>query len=485
MNRLRPFFLLIQRPMVLFGVIGWMIIASYLLGILVRPGGAPDLDLDAAYLTVVILSVYSGWIAGACVLELQQSSFAFVLPRASARLIPGFLLLGSLAVVFAVALTVSASPYPQSPGMLLLIGLGAYGLGGAIRDPQSGAMTGLGLALFLVLVIASATLGRLAAERPAWVAVAAAAVLFAGLYRLFSRAAFRSRPVGIRRTVLAFSLEKLARTDRNRVVSQGRRTLRWNTGYLGHETGRWLRAAWHETWGGLVWRSVPGFLARSWGLILLFVLAAWETMDQNGFWRALNWSLHDAIMRSPHAPEYGEKGGPFLLIAIFIAMLGASMAVFRPVMLHGGMRYPLSRRDLGRVAFAGSLADLALFLLLIAPAFYLVGLLTGWAAGFEARFDYMPYYLRVLLITLILMPFAYHLGLRFQLSTWRREVTSLVGVGLAQAAYVLAVVVLAYVAGRVFRSALIELSFMLSGLVVSRLLHRARLRARFETADLV
>ena len=484
MKTLRPFFLLIQRPLTLFGAIGWMIIATFLISALVKPGGDPDTFMDAAFLTVIVLSVYSGWVLGACVLELQQASFSFTLPGARRSLVPGFLIMGAISAGFAVAFVAAASPHPQSTVLLFVVGMGSYALGGAIRDPQSDFMTGLSVALFLVLVVTSGTLGQFATESPQFIVTGAIALLLMGIYRLFARMAFRTRAVDARSMVLAFSLKKLVRSDRYRRLSYGPRKSRWKPARLGQDTAGWVRAAWHETYGATTVRAFGRFLARSWGLFLLIVLAAREGSGEVGFFKAVCWSLHDAIMRSPYSPVFGEKGGPFLIVAIGIAVAGSAMAVFSPVRLSERMLYPLSRRQKCRVRFIGSLVDLTILLFLVAPVLYLLGHATGWVVGIESRFDYVPYFFRVLLVTLILMPFAYWLSLLIGSPAIRQVNPSVVGIVLGQAAFVLVALLLMFVVGQLSLYPWVEILVLFVCLVLSRMLYGVYLRSWYRTADL-
>lgn len=484
MKILSPFFLLIQRPLVLFGAIGWMIIATLLIGGLVTSGGDRETFMDAAYLTVVVLSVYTGWIAGACVLELQQSSFAFTLPGSENKLIPGFLLAGVISVALAAALVAGASPFEENTPLLFLVGIGGYALGGAIRDPQSEFMTGLSIALFLVLVGTSGTLGLFAERSPALVAAGSVGLLLMGIHRLFARAAFRGRPINPRSMVLAFSLDKLSKVDRRRAISYGPRKSSWTSAYLGSNAGNWVRAAWYETYGEFKLRSFLVFMSRSWGLFLVLLLAAGEAREDIGFFKSLCWSLHDAIMRSPHSPEYGEKGGPFLIIAVGLLILGATMAAFRPVTLVESLMHPVSRQLKARVMFFGSLLDLSILLGAVAPIMFILGHAAGWVVGIESRFDYMPYFFRVLMVASILMPFAYRVRLQLQQAAGNKDSSSLVGIIFMHVLFVLVGMLLVFASGHIFKSAGIELLILFTLLLLSRVVYETRLQSWYRTADL-
>lgn len=484
MKALRPFFLLIQRPLVLFGAIGWMIIATFLLGTLVKRGGDPDTYMDPGFLTVVLLCVYSGWLVGACILEFQQSSFSCTLPGHRRKLLPGFLLFGLSIVLITLLLIRAASPSFQDGAMLFALGIGAYALGGSIRDPESGFMTGLGISLFLVLLFTSGTQASLAANNPWLLVILAAALFLTGLYRLFNRQVFRRRSLNPGKRVLAFSIKKVRMSEGSRTASLGPKKTRWKTGYLGQDTFAWARAAWYETYGGLSAKSAPRVVAGSWGLILIVFIEALEGSERVGLWRSLCWTVHDAIMRSPYRTEYGDDGGAFIMVVVLIVVLGGIMAIFRPVSLAERMFYPLSRQQKADVQSAGSLFDMAIFLLVLAPLFLLLGHASGWVLGIESRLDYMPLFFRAILITLIMMPLAYRGRLEIRSATWQKDPYSMVGISLGLSVFTVVTVVLIVLAGSVFTSGAVELLGLLVLLLFSRMLYSTRLERYYRTADL-
>lgn len=484
MNRLKPLFLLVQRPLTLFGAILWMIIAAFLAGNLVKPGGVPDMALDAAFLTVLVLSGYSGMVIGAGIAELQQSSFAFTLPGVQVRHLPGFLFFGGVSVLAAVALVVGNSPYPQNGFLLFVVGMGAYCLGASFRDPESPCMTGLAVALMMVLISTTSTLAQFAAAQPWTVAAVSAMVAASGIHRRFSKKVFRSLPLGKGGRVLAFSVEQVQQTAKNRRLSYGPKNTRWSPAYLGAEPRGWLRAAWYESYGGFRFRSVVRAIGHSWGLFLVLLLEAQFGPQDVGFWKSLCWSVHDAILRSPHSPEFGEKGGPFVLVALAILLAGASMAVFHPVALNERLIYPLSRKHKSDVMFNGSTLDMAILLLIVAPGLLLLGHALGWVMGFESRFDYMPFYFRVILITLVLLPLAYWGKLQVQTAAWRKDPYSMVGVSMGMLVFVLAGSLLVYLSSHAFESGVIELLVLVAGILISRSIYRRFLTTHYRTADL-
>ena len=484
MKSMQPFFLLVQRPMVLFAAIGWMIAATFLIGQLVKQGGDPDMFMDASFLTVVLLSVFSGWVVGSSVLELQQSSFACVLPALQARLLPGFLLFAAGVVLAAVSLTIAASPSPPDGYLLFAFGMGAYATGASIRDPLSGGLTGLGIGLFLVLIATSGTQAQLAAEQPLLLFLLSAGLVTLGIYRLFGRNAVRSRSVERGRPVLSFSVAKLSRAQRKRDLVYGPKKSRWRRGYLGARTENWFRAAWYETYGGHRSRVLLRSITASWGLVLILLMEAWKTSAQFGLWKSLCWVLHDGLMRAPHPPLAGEHAGSFIMIAALIVVGGATVALWRPVSLFGNLLYPLSRRQKATVLFAGNFMDMAIMLLVIAPVMFVLGHISGLLAGVQPRFDYMPFFLRAMFITLILMPFAYWGGLQLRSAAWRNDPYSMVGISFGMAVFAVVAMVPIVIAGYVFQSPATELVILLALLGFSRLLYHNVLNRHYRSADL-
>jgi hypothetical protein len=204
-----------------------------------------------------------------------------------------------------------------------------------------------------------------------------------------------------------------------------------------------------------------------------------------GLGEALAKSIYDSVIRSPHQPPFGERGGPYVLVALTIAAAGVITALFNPVALSTALAYPLSRLQRARVLFRGGLVDAAIFLLVLSPSLLLVGHTAGWLVGYELRFDFMPFFFRALMVTLIVMPTAYWGRLRLQEARQRRSGNTLVAVILGIAGYMLVVGLLSFISSRLFASAAVELAALTIALVISQLIYRNRLKSYCLTADLV
>ena len=89
-------------------------------------------------------------------------------------------------------------------------------------------------------------------------------------------------------------------------------------------------------------------------------------------------------------------------------------------MLNDSVIHPLSRLQRAAIQFRGGLIDAALFLFVMAPCLLIIGHLLGWSVGIEIRFDFMPFFLRALLLTMALMPLAYWGHFQLQEAMWRK-----------------------------------------------------------------
>jgi hypothetical protein len=93
-------------------------------------------------------------------------------------------------------------------------------------------------------------------------------------------------------------------------------------------------------------------------------------------------------------------------------------------------------------------------------------------------------FFRAILVTLVMMPFAYWGRLQMHSATWRRDSYSMIGVSIGLSVFSAVTMILVVTSGFVFRSPAVELTVLLALLVVSRLLYRSGLRSYYRTADL-
>ena len=136
------------------------------------------------------------------------------------------------------------------------------------------------------------------------------------------------------------------------------------------------------------------------------------------------------------------------------------------------------------MSFRGGIVDAALFLCVLGPCLFALGHLMGWIVGYEPRFDFMPFFLRVLLVTVILMPLAHRGRLSLVADLRRRVGNSQAWMVIAIIGFDLAVVVGAFVSSVLFANAAVELGVLATALVVSQAIYRRALVVHYRTADL-
>jgi len=484
MNAMRPFSLLLARASVFWlFVFGLGCASVFVLGIS-QPEAHLERYLDPALISAFGFPLLAGWLAGAAIQEFQHTSFAAVLPRVRTRVAMGFLVAGVAAVVVVTAVIALGSEAPQIP-LWLAVGLGGYCLGGVFIDPLSNWITAVNVAVAALVVARSHDLAAVGASH-SWATIAVfLGVGTAACWRLFARSTFRRKPWRATAPLPGrFSLERSREVQARRRLAEGTRRSGWRRGYLGVGSWPWVRAALHETHGALTLSGVLRQLVQTWGIALVFAGHAWMEKGQLSFGKALACTIHDAVLRSPHVPRFGEKVGPVLLVVIVLGLLAAINALFAPTVLHAGLAHPLSRRRQARVAFMGGLVDIALLLVLMGGGLFLVGHAAGWFAGYEPRFDYMPFYLRALLIALIFQPLAHRGRLGLEAANRRRAANSSIALVFGLTGFVALVNVGTFVSGRVMGSPLVELVVLVGGLVVSQWAYRGMLGRYFREADL-
>ena len=96
----------------------------------------------------------------------------------------------------------------------------------------------------------------------------------------------------------------------------------------------------------------------------------------------------------------------------------------------------------------------------------------------------MPFFLRVLLITLVLMPLAHWGRLRLLEAARRKFENTLVGVIFGVVGFVVAVCFWTYVSPALFGSPAVELVSLAVALVVSHLIYGRMLTTYYRSADL-
>jgi hypothetical protein len=486
MNALRPFFLLLGRLSVFWLSVFGLVVMSILVTGLSEPDEKFGMYIDSIFISAFGFPLLAGWLAGAVIQELQHTSFAAVLPKAGPRMFRGFLFAGvAMSLIVTVWIALVSDPVHSLP-VLFAIGLSAYCLGGILLDPLSSWLTSLNVVVVVALLMKSGSMGHITAGHP-WITIGVTLGVGAlCLFRLFARSTFRLKPFRATAPIPgSFSLEKTREFERQRMIREISKRSNWHSrGYLGGNVWRWVRAAFHETHGARSWKTVVRVISRGWGLGLLIVAHAWADKGEWSLGEAIARSLYDGLFRSPYQAVFGERGGQYPLVMIVISLLGIVIALFNPIALNGGIVHPLSRKQVARVSFRCGLVDGAILLLTVGLGWYLVGQLMGILVGIEMRYDYVPFYFRVLLVTLFLLPLAHWGRLKVQEAERKKFENTLIGVIFGIVGFVLTTGIGTWLSPRLFGPPLTELLALSLLILASQLFYRHKLNRYYQTADL-
>lgn len=488
MSYIGPFFLLLGRAAVFWvGLLVFVVIA-----ILLTAFAQPD-ELPAVYVNVGFLAMFAfptavGWLAGAVVQEFQHSTFAWPLPGVRRRLALGFLTTGIAVTLFVATFVSLSESAPDRPLLLFVVGLAGFCVGGVLLDPLRRGLSSFAVVGVLAFIASSSYLAEVGNRHPLEATVVAIAAGTFGFTRLFSRNTFRRKPSALTSPFPgSYALEHSAQYERARHAQSGPKARSWRAGYLGTSPWKWARAASYESMGPLGWKDIPRLVERLWAFWLLFAIYAWVDKGDAGFWMTFAKTIHEAVIESPHvayAADFGGERGSSPVVAMWIGGLGAVLALWSSSSLGTSLAYPLSRRSRTAVAFRAGLIDAAFFLLFVGGGLSLIGLVSGWFAGYEARFDFVPFFFRPLAGTVILLPLAYWMRLRLRTSAENKAGNGLVLVILAVIGFVAAVLIWSYPVAGLVASPLVGIGASLLLFVASQAVFRQRLSIFFATRDL-
>jgi len=484
-----PFYELIGRPAVfLLGFVLFICLGIMVLG-LSDPDDLPATYVNAALLSAVGFPMLAGWLFGFVIQELQHTSFAWPLPGVRERLLSGFLISGLCLAAFIALLAVQATSAQSGWLFYTVAGFGGYCIGGVLLDPLRSSFSSLPIVAVLGGIAASQRLADLAAAYPTAALVAALAPAPFALYRLFARSTLQRKPFAPTSPFPGvYMLEKSAEYRRAQRRSERPGAIRWKAGYLGTGTWRWACAAAYEIYGQFTWKGVVRMLNGSVALVVFFALSAWADMGDQSYWQSLARTIHYSVLQSPHAaPAGGHEGAdsPAIMVVFLIASLGASLSMLSQSALVWSLPYPVSRRRRAAVVHRSRLIDCALFTAGITLLLSIVGILAGWFAGYEPRFDYLPFFAIPLAGTLIVMPLAQLGGLHLARSVARHEGYTLFPMIIGYAVITAAVVIWTVVTRGLFASPAVGLGISLLLFVAFQAAFRHALGSYFATQDLV
>ncbi|MCP3957462.1 MAG: hypothetical protein GY719_06385 [bacterium] len=402
------------RPAVIFPamfvlLIQW-ILAGFLRGLADFPESHADGILrlgDFVVITTFFFPVLIGLVAGPPLHELQHSSFAWTLPAAHRRVLGGFVASGVALGLFTVLIHAGAG---RHLAVVFAFAFTGYCLGAAAPAPAM-------ILVLLPVTIFSRPIGELADTYPAVVMAVAGVVCGVCLWRTFSRSTFRRKPFMPAPQAYSFSAASAARLRREQLVARGPTRRAWSEGYLGTALGRWTRAAVYETYGGMGRKEVLTGVA--WLLyvgIYLTVTVGLRARDvqagrgEGSYLETLGETIHQVVSQPPDM----SASSWFLRLVITLLICGVGLGLVasgQPELLRGRL-YPLSRKDLGRLAYRNHLVSAGAYCLVTVLICCGLGLAAGLLAGHGLRLDFAPLWLRALLWTLAALPLGHWLHQR-------------------------------------------------------------------------
>ena len=485
MTQQHPFLLLMGRASVLW--IGAAVLTSLAFILLVL--GQPD-ELLTPYINVAFLAALGypmacGWLGGAIIQEFQHCTCAWALPAVNRRLASGYLMTGfAIAVLIAILVSQSRSNNLGFITLLVLTMVG-YCLGGTLFDPLRPWMGSVSLVVALLIVARSRHLSDLLATYQGEAIIVSMILGALSLSRLFSRSILRHRPFNPTSPFPgSFSVERSAEFEREKLAREKPRTTGWKSGYLDARTWSWVRAAIYESYGSVGWKSLIKIPGRLWALGLVFAIHAWANRGSLSFGQALGRTMHDALLQSPHVPPLVERGEHSPLVILIVGAIGVALVLSGPsCLLRTSLAYPISRRLHAAVAFRGGLVDITVFSIGLSVVLALLGVVCGWLVGYDIRFDYIPFFLRPVAVTAVLMPLALWGNLHLLAAKRRREENTVVAVVFAIIGFVAAVWIGTALVPRVFPSSAVGAGVLAAVLVGSLLIYRSKLYEYFSKAD--
>ena len=485
MSHLRPFFLLLSRPAVFW--IGTVVAASlgFLLLALSQPEEVITPWVDAAFLANLAWPAAAGWIGGSIIRDFQSTSLAWPLPGVNRRLAAGFVVTGIAVSTVVACLSLLSLASSHSPVVALSVAFAGYFVGGILFDASRPWLAGFSLLVILVLIARSRLISELTEAHP-MAALGICLLLIAfSLTTLFSGARLRFSVTHPRLPFPGrYSVERSEEIQRKRIARPATGAGIRPGVYIGSSPRSWLRAAVHETYGSFDWRPLLRLLGQSWVLALLYALRAWADKGALSYGESLARTVHQSLFASPHVQPFGDEIGADGALILVVAATGAALGLRSARTLGTTLLYPISRQLRARTVHRRGLIDVAVFFLGFGTFLAVVGWLAGWAAGYEAHPDYLPFYLRPLAATALLMPAAFTSGLWFSALVRRQSGNTLVANIFVVIACVGAVWALTLASPRIFHSPALEAIAIAALLMATQIVYLRWLERYFSTADL-
>lgn len=401
---------LLQRPALLFWIpaiwIASAALSSNLTETLSSSAAAAEVFRLQLLRGLYLFCVTAGLAVGQAVQEAQHSPLSFTLPGLRRGFRYGTVLVG----LAAVGLTLAAHLWLLSPptAALALLNLLGFGLGLVLFDP----LGSLGLALLHALALLWSIAGLegligLADRFPLAALPLGGAILLWWARRALGDAAFRSKPFVPNLALISiFSLpvEKRYHQERLRHSSLSKRL--WPAKAIGKSTWRWVQAA---VYGAAGFRRLgwAGWTA-SYSLILLLLVLGFSILEGfaqgGGIAQGLEFAYRLLAYTSRTDPLPSGQGVDYWSLPWYAGAVWTALCCGSPVFMRTKKVYPLSRRDLGRVACWTGLLHLGVLsastALVLGLALALLALQTGYPLPSGA----LPHLAYVILINAALLP---------------------------------------------------------------------------------
>ncbi len=481
MRNLLAFTGLIARPATfLWGLLAAMLVALVVAGVM-EPDVPVVITSDHAFLVCFGYPFVGGTLAGMALREVQHSSFAWTLPGVRWKTAYGFLICGLVLSAIVVGLAV-ASGAARDPFVLVGISIATYCLGAVAVHPASRWLIFLNILLVVFVIAESGHMARLAHTYA--LATHTLTTVLTGLciWQLFSLKVARLMPSIATTPILgSYSLQNSLRIEKRKLVA-ARSTGMREPPLTDRSVWSWVRAAAYESYGTQPLKEALRVVSRLGLLFVLIVLHSLLEPRSGSLLEMIGKVTYDALLRPPHLDPIGDRP-PYVAVLLWIAAIGAGLVFVAPLALRSKVLYPLSRREQARIAYRASLVLSAAFAILMAASFLIVGHLAGWLADYPLRMDFIPFFTRPLLATLVLLPCSQYVSVLALTSDFSRQSDAAVILIAGVIAFI--VVVLAWSLALPTALTVTEMTVSAVMLIASQLAYHRALIRRYATADLI
>ena len=366
-----------------------------------RPGEALSSMLDVGLFLGCLLT---GLLIGFAVQELQHMMLSWTLPRLRRGVVLGVLATWLLLPALMAGLQVAAGGAISWTTMFLLMATG-FGLGLILLDPRgSMAITVAATTAALALALRFFWLVGFVTEQPVIAWALGIAMMFGCGWRALSVATFRHKPFVPTMAMISFlSLPVELNYQRERMRIGRFHERPWTLARIGSGAD-WVRAAMYEStgfrrFGWLGWHIgwALGLMAMVMGFAVLVVFQDGGGDIARTAWRAL-------VFTSATDPVTSEADRNSLSLAWLISVMWATLILGTSFHLRPRRVYPLSRHQLGRIAFGAGLVHLAVLFVTTGATLSLGAVVLALTLDAPLWPVPMPNFARVIFFSALYMP---------------------------------------------------------------------------------